>query len=289
MIVNAKMVKEIRQRTNAGIMECKNALISTNGNIEKAIEKMRKLGQAKADKKSFRLAMEGVISIGKSNNKLTMIEVNSETDFVARDIYFKKFVQDITYRILNSDVLTVDKALQLKLDNGDSIDTARKNLIAIVGENINLRRIVSIKGNQIGFYNHNGRIGVLISMKSKDHELIKDIAMHIAASNPSVIFQHQFPKELIEKEKEIFTTQAQKDNKPKHIIEKIINGRIRKFLNEQSLVGQIFIKNSDYTIGEILKQKDAEVLSFIRFALGEGIEKHEVEFSKEVKHQINQI
>lgn len=286
MTVTAQMVKELRQRTGAGMMECKKALAATDGDIEKAIKEMRKSGQAKADKKASRLAAEGIIAIAKSDDKLTMIEVNSETDFVARDSYFKKFADEAVNRILNSEATTVDEALQLKLATGESMDMARKNLIAKIGENINLRRIASIQGDQLGEYNHGGRIGVIVTIKSGDDPLAKDIAMHIAASTPLVISQQQFPDHLVEKEKEIFTAQARQSGKPDHIIEKMITGRIHKFLDEHSLLGQPFVKNPEQTVGALLKQKNAEVINFVRFSVGEGIEKNEVDFAREVMSQL---
>lgn len=286
MTVTAQMVKELRQRTGAGMMECKKALTETDGNIEKAIEQMRKSGQAKADKKASRIAAEGIIAIAKSTNKLAMIEVNSETDFVARDSHFTKFADAAVNAVLNSHATTVDEALQLTLATGESVDVARKNLIAKIGENINVRRIATIQGNQFGDYNHGGRIGVIVAIKSGDALLAKDIAMHIAASSPLVISQQQVPTQVVEKEKEIFTAQARKSGKPDHIIEKMISGRIHKFLDEQSLLGQAFVKNPEQTVGALLKDKDAEVINFVRFAVGEGIEKNEVDFAKEVMSQL---
>lgn len=273
MFITAQMVKELRKQTGAGIIECKKALTATNGHIGKAIVGVRKLGQAKAYKKSSRLAAEGKIAIARSDNKITMIEINSETDFVARDNHFKKFTYELVNRILNSDVKTVDEALQLSLANGESIDVLRQKIISRTGENITLRRIATIKGRILGEYNHGGRIGSIVAIESGDDVLAKNIAMHIAALNPLVISKQQIPNRLIEKEKEIFTAQASRSGKPDHIIKKIVTGRIQKFLDEQSLLGQFFIKNNEQTVGALLKQKNAEVISFKRFSLGEDIEK----------------
>lgn len=273
MFVTAQMVKELRKQTGAGIIECKKALTATNGHIEKAVADIRKLGQAKAYKKSSRLAVEGEIAIARSDNKITMIEINSETDFVARDDSFKKFTHELVQRILDSNVTTVDEALQLSLANGESIDISRQKMIARTGENITLRRIASIKGEILGEYNHKGRIGSIVAVRYGDNILAKNIAMHIAALNPLVISKKQIPNHLIEKEKEIFTAQASRSGKPDHIIKKIVTGRIQKFLDEQSLLGQFFIKNNEQTVGDLLKKKNAEVVNFKRFSLGEDIEK----------------
>ena len=284
MNIKAQTVKELRQRTDAGIMECKQALIETNGDLEKAIIQMRKLGQAKADKTSSRPTAEGVVAIARSNNKLTMIEVNSETDFAARSNFFRSFVKLVVHKLLSSNVTKISEVLQLKLADNESLDVARKNLIAKLGENVTLRRIASIQNNQLGGYVHSGRIGVIVSIKSKNYklDLAKDVAMHIAASNPLVISQQQVPNYLIEREKEVLIAQALQTGKDPRVIDKIISGKIRKFLDRHSLLGQAFIKNPKQTINELLKQHDATVIKFFRFSVGEGIETNETDFANDV-------
>ena len=284
MNIKAQTVKELRQRTDAGIMECKQALIETNGDLEKAIIQMRKLGQAKADKTSSRPTAEGVVAIARSNNKLTMIEVNSETDFAARSNFFRSFVKLVVHKLLSSNVTKISEVLQLKLADNESLDVARKNLIAKLGENVTLRRIASIQNNQLGGYVHSGRIGVIVSIKSKNYklDLAKDVAMHIAASNPLVISQQQVPNYLIEREKEVLIAQALQTGKDPRVIDKIISGKIRKFLDKHSLLGQAFIKNPKQTINELLKQHDATVIKFFRFSVGEGIETNETDFANDV-------
>ncbi len=273
MAISAQLVKELRERTSAGMMECKKALTQTNGDIEKAIEEMRKSGQAKADKKASRVAAEGVVVMAKNANKAVIVEVNSETDFVARDESFKKFSNDVVNAVASSNAKTIEEVLAIKLANGQTIEEARKALIAKIGENINLRRADAIQGETLGLYSHGGRIGVIVAMQGGSEELAKDIAMHIAACTPLVVSQDQVPSETVEKEKEIFMAQARKSGKPDNIIEKMITGRIRKFLDEQSLVGQPFVKNTDQKVEQLLKANNAKVTGFIRFGVGEGIEK----------------
>ena len=286
MAITAQMVKALRERTGAGMMECKKALAATGGDIEKAIENMRKSGQARADKKASRVAAEGIVVMAKSNKKAVMVEVNSETDFVARDQSFKQFAEQIADTMLASEVKTLEEALGLEIAQDLTIEEARKSLIAKIGENINVRRIDTIEGDTLGCYSHGGRIGVIVALKGGTETLAKDIAMHVAASNPMVISQEDMPAEIVEKEKEIFIAQARKSGKPDNIIEKMISGRIRKFLDEQSLLGQNFVKNPDEKIAQLLKANDARVTRFVRFGVGEGIEKTETDFAEEVMSQV---
>ncbi|MFZ9034642.1 MAG: translation elongation factor Ts [Francisellaceae bacterium] len=284
MAVTAQMVKELRERTGAGMMECKKALTATAGDIEKAIEEMRKSGQAKADKKASRTAAEGVIVMAKNADKAVMVEINSETDFVARDENFKSFADAVVAVACNASDL--ETLLNTKLATGETVDEARKALIAKIGENINVRRIAAVEGANTGFYSHGGRIGVVVAMEGGDEALAKDIAMHIAASNPLVVAQEDVPADVVSKEKEIFIAQSKESGKPENIIEKMIEGRIRKFLDEQSLLGQAFVKNPEQKVAALLKASNAKVLSFVRFAVGEGIEKEESDFAAEVMSQV---
>lgn len=284
--ISAQLVKELRERTGAGMMECKKALTQTDGDIEKAVEEMRKSGAAKADKKASRVAAEGVIVMSQSANKAVIVEINSETDFVARDENFKKFANDVVAAVANSNAKTLEEVLALTLASGESIEEARKNLIAKIGENINVRRIDALEGETVGVYSHGGRIGVIVAMNGGNEELAKDVAMHIAASNPIVVSQDQVPEDIVAKEKEIFIAQARESGKPDEIIEKMITGRIRKFLDEQSLVGQPFVKNPDQKVSDLLKASNATVTGFIRFGVGEGIEKEETDFAAEVMSQV---
>ena len=286
MVITAQLVKELRERTGAGMMECKKALTQTGGDIEKAIEEMRKSGQAKADKKASRVAAEGVVVMAQANGRAVMVEINSETDFVARDESFKAFANDVVNTVANSSVKTLEEALNLTVESGKSIEEARKVLIAKIGENINVRRVTSLNGQTLGAYSHGGRIGVIVAMEGGSEELAKDVAMHIAASNPLVVSQDQVPQDVVEKEKEIFVAQARESGKPDEIIEKMITGRIRKFLDEQSIHGQPFVKNPDQKVSQLLKDNNAKVTGFIRYGVGEGIEKEESDFAAEVMSQV---
>lgn len=288
MAITAALVKELRERTGSGMMECKKALVAADGDIEKAVEEMRKAGQAKADKKSSRTAADGVvvIEVADDSKRAAMVEINSETDFVARDENFVKFADDVTSAILKSGATDEAAIAETTLSSGENIETARQNLIAKLGENMKVRRAeVLDTDGVIGAYVHGGRIGVLVEMTGDDACLAKDIAMHIAASNPMVISQDEVPAEVVEKEKEIFVAQAQDSGKPADIIEKMTEGRLRKFLDEVSLMGQPFVKDPSQKVSALLKAGNAEVKRFIRFGVGEGIEKEEVDFVKEVMEQ----
>lgn len=285
MSITALQVQELRKRTGAGMMECKKALVETQGDIDAAIDAMRKSGQVKAAKRAGRIAAEGVIKVAVSSDKRTavMIEVNSETDFVARDASFKAFADQAIQHALASKVDTVE-ALMQQTANGSTLDDSRQELVHKIGENIQVRRIHWVKAEGIiGAYLHGDRIGVLVALDKENETLAKDIAMHIAASKPESISETDVPAALIEKEKEIFRAQAKESGKPDNIIEKMIEGRIRKYFEEICLVGQPFVKNPDQTVGELLKANGAKVTAFIRFEVGEGIEKEVVDFAEEVK------
>ncbi len=289
MSVTAVMVKELRQRTGSGMMECRKALIEADTNMELAIENMRKAGLAKADKKSGRIAAEGRIAVAQSadTKNAVIIDVNCETDFVAKGDVFKAFANDIANAVLASDVSTPEEAYELALADGKTIDEVRRGLISKLGENITLRRFqrVATEGGT-GFYLHGEKIGVLVSLEKADDELAKDVAMHIAASKPICVSEADVAPEVIEKEKAIFVAQAEESGKPANIIEKMIGGRIRKFLAEITLEGQAFIKDDKMTVGQLAKGKDNKVLAFTRLEVGEGIEKAEGDFAAEVMAQI---
>lgn len=284
--ISAKLVKELRDRTGAGMMECKKALIATAGDIEKAAEEMRISGQAKADKKASRIAAEGIIEAYSADGRAILIEINSETDFVARDDSFRAFASAAVKAIHASKAETIEAALESKMPNGETVDLARKNLISKIGENIQIRRIKSVAASTLGAYLHSGKIGVVAALEGGNEELARDVAMHIAAANPMVVSGDQVPAEVVAKERGIFTAQAQESGKPAEIIEKMIDGKIRKFLDEVALLGQSFVKNPDITVEKLVKNAGAKVVSFIRLDVGEGIEKKSEDFATEVMNQI---
>ncbi len=288
--ISAQLVKELRERTGAGMMECKKALVATTGDIEKAVDELRKSGLAKADKKADRIAAEGVVyaALSADGKEALLIEVNCETDFVARDHNFTQFVSHVAQKALQAGKEGVAEISALVSDTAATIDDARKALITKIGENISLRRAAHIKSaHQVGAYIHSGRIGVVVELEGGDAELARDLAMHIAASNPLVISGEDLPAEILAKEREIFTAQTKESGKPADIIEKMVEGRMRKYLEEVSLLGQHFVKDPNVTVAALLKQRNAKVLRFVRFTVGEGIEKQEVDFVAEVMAYAN--
>ena len=294
MAVTAALVKELRERTGLGMMDCKNALVETDGDVELAIENLRKSGQAKAAKKAGRTAAEGAIAVKTSaDGKLAiMVEVNSETDFVARDDNFKGFVDLIAARILESRETNIEALMALPTEEGSehSLEYTRERLVQKIGENIQVRRAVLLEAEGVvGSYLHGGKIGVLAALTGGNEELGKDVAMHVAATNPLVVNPDEVSAELLEKEKEIFAAQAKESGKPEAIIEKMIAGRIKKYLAEVSLVEQAFVKNPDMKVGKLVSDGGAKVDSFIRFEVGEGIEKEVVDFAEEVRAQVEGV
>ena len=290
MAITASLVKELRERTGAGMMECKKALTETNGDIEAAIENMRKSGQAKAAKKAGRTAADGVIVIAKSDDgaNAVMVEVNCETDFVAKDENFRSFADAVAERVLNSDVADVDQLMASPLHEGEdtTIEEARQALVSKIGENMSVRRFVRAQAQgRIATYSHGVRIGVMIDISGGEGELGRDLAMHIAASNPVCISEEQVPADLLAKEREITEAQAKESGKPDNIIEKMIEGRMRKYLGEITLVGQPFVKDADTKVGKLLEKQGATVNAFTRFEVGEGIEKKVEDFREEVMAQ----
>lgn len=294
MAVTAGQVKELRERTGAGMMECKKALEITKGDIELAIEELRKTGRAKADKKANRIAAEGIILILTSEDGkcAIILEVNSETDFVSRDENFVNFTQAVAKVALaaNTDDLAKVAALSLKESGqNQTVEEARQALIAKVGENIHIRRIIIMDASSgvLGTYLHGNRIGVVVQLDTNNPELAKDIAMHIAASKPLVIAPENVPADLVLKEKEIYLAQAAGSGKPQEIIEKMVNGKLKKFLDEVSLLGQPFVKDPDVLVSGLLNKGRAKVLAFTRFEVGEGIEKNSEDFVGAVMAQVH--
>jgi elongation factor Ts len=278
--ISASMVKELRERTGLGMMECKKALVEADGDLELAIENLRKSSGMKAAKKAGRVAADGVVAVAVNAGQGTLVEVNSETDFVARDDNFLAFADKIVSQAAAS--ASTDVA---ELMAGD-LEDARSALVQKIGENITVRRIAKIGAPLVGAYVHsNSKIGVLIGLDGGSEELAKDIAMHVAAVNPMVVNPDDVDPAIIEKEKEIFAAQAENSGKPAEIIEKMIGGRIRKYLAEISLVEQPFVKNPDQTVGQLAKAAGATVTGMVRFEVGEGIEKEEVDFAEEVMAQ----
>lgn len=290
MTIKADLVMELRRRSGAGMMDCKKALIATNGDIDKAADELRIAGQA--HKKADRIAAEGMIAIAQSEDKKSaaIVEVNSETDFAARAEGFVTFATHVAQTALKSGVTDVTALSAALLATGSTVEQARQELVGVIGENIQLRRMQQVQSEDgvVGFYLHGARIGVLVALKNGDETLAKDIAMHIAAARPIVISRDQVPADAIEKEREIFTAQARESGKPQDIIDKMIEGRISKFVDEISLAGQPFVKDPNIKVGQYLKDKKAEVTSFVRFEVGEGIEKKEDNFVEEVMAQVRE-
>ena len=294
MTITAKMVKELRERTDCGMMECKKALVEANGDMEAAADLLRKKGSAKADKKASRTAAEGLVNVVSSSdgNTIVILEVNSETDFVAKDSKFTTFVKEVSNVALGSSVNTMDDLNGAEYSSSEftgTVDAARRELVAKIGENIQVRRfakLVAESGETVNSYVHGGRIAAIVKIQGGDMDLCKDVAMHVAATNPLVVNPEDVPDEVLDKEKEIFKAQALESGKPENIVEKMITGRISKFVNEISLCSQPFVKDPDTTVGKLLAKSNAKVLSFVRYEVGEGIEKEESNFAEEVMSQV---
>ncbi|MGR9105499.1 MAG: translation elongation factor Ts [Gammaproteobacteria bacterium] len=290
MNITAAMVKELRERTGSGMMECKKALVESAGDLELAIEQMRKSGLAKADKKASRIAAEGSIFFNYSADGKTvvMLEVNCETDFVAKGEDFRSFAESVGALALASDVADVDSLMRLSSPSGATLEQARLELIAKIGENINVRRFVRYQTDSgtIGSYLHGSRIGVLVQIEGGDDVLGKDIAMHIAASKPDFIAEADVSQDVIEREKDIYLAQSKESGKPPEIVEKMVQGRLKKFLAEVTLLGQPFVKDPEIQVGRLLKDHQARAVRFNRFEVGEGIEKKAGNFAEEVMAQV---
>lgn len=291
MQITATMVKELRERTGAGMMECKKALTESSGDMDAAIEQMRKSGQAKADKKSGRIAAEGTIAIAISSDmkQVAIIEVNCETDFVAKDEQFQDFSSKLADLVLGNEIRTVQELKSLDDGSGKSVEQARLELVTKIGENIKVRRFEKIISDQALYtYSHGKRIGVVVDAPGANADIGKDVAMHVAASNPACIAENDVPADIIEKEKEIFIAQAESSGKPSEIIEKMVQGKLKKHLKEITLLGQPFVKDPDQSVADLLKSANAEIKKFIRFEVGEGLEKRSENFADEVMAQVKQ-
>jgi|TARA_Y100000817_G_scaffold283589_1_gene249591 elongation factor Ts len=281
--ISASQVKELREKTGLGLMDCKKALEEANGDLDLAIEELRKSSGLKASKKSSRSAADGLIGIKSFEGRSFMVEINCETDFVARDDSFNGFMEEVL-EIVSSNA---DKDLQELLD--ESIEEQREKLVQKLGENIVVRRIASSDNNadSSGVYLHsNNKIGTIVSLQGGSEEVAKDIAMHAAATDPMAISPSDIPAEVVEKEREIYKAQSEESGKPEDIVEKMIEGKIRKFLSEVSLTEQDFVKDPNKTINDLLKDSNASIVSFTRFEVGEGIEVEKIDFASEVMSQI---
>ncbi|MGH8133430.1 MAG: translation elongation factor Ts [Steroidobacteraceae bacterium] len=288
MNITADAVKQLRERTGAGMMECKKALVETKGDLDAAAELMRKQGLAKADRKAARVAAEGVVVVSKSAEARTaaMVEVNCETDFVARGPDFRAFADAVAQCALAAQPARLEALIEARLASGESVEERRRALVAKLGENIGVRRFaVLVSPDQLGAYVHGTRIGALVAVKGGAASLAYDLAMHVAASNPGYLTESQVPAEVMAKEREILTEQARGEGKPPQIVAKMVEGRLRKALSEITLAGQPFVKDPDVSIEKLLKGAKAEVLAFERFEVGAGIEKKTGDFVAEVMIQ----
>lgn len=291
MAITASMVKELRTRTGAGMMECKKALSESDGDMDAAIEALRKKGAAQADKKAGRVAAEGMVAaaLNPDNTVGVLVEVNCETDFVAKDDNFQTFVNGVARTVLNEQPEDVESLGGSILDGEkESIEEARVGLINKIGEKVTVRRFETLRapeGATLGAYTHGTRIGVLVAVQGGRDDLGKDLAMHIAASRPQFVNKDDVPGEILDKEKAIFTAQAEESGKPAEIVEKMVQGRIQKHLNEITLLGQPYVKDPDQSVEKLLKSESAKVLSFHRLEVGEGLEKREDDFVAEVMAQ----
>ncbi|MCA0988069.1 translation elongation factor Ts [Guptibacillus algicola] len=291
MAVTAKMVKELRDQTGAGMMDCKKALTENDGDMDKAIDWLREKGISKAAKKADRVAAEGLAAIVVEGNKAVIAEINSETDFVAKNDNFKVLINDIASHILKSNPESVEAALESKMENGQTVTEFLNNAIAKIGEKISLRRFQIVEktdADAFGSYLHmGGRIGVLTLLEgTTDEEAAKDVAMHAAAVNPRFVSRDEIPAEEIEREREVLKQQALNEGKPENIVEKMVEGRLNKFFEEISLVDQAFVKDTDQKVGKYVQSKGGSVKGFIRYEVGEGMEKREDNFAEEVMSQV---
>ncbi len=289
--ITASMVKELRERTGAAMMACKKALDEAKGNMDAAIDILRKAGEAKAAKRAGKIAAEGIIEIAvdAAQKQAFLMEINCETDFVARDENFKTFAKMVARIGLAKAVKDVNAVLSVPFgtSGSETIDDARKTLVNKIGENIQIRRVAFLSSDGIvGHYCHGHRIGVLVALDRNEPELAKDIAMHIAASNPQSISADDVPAAVIERERQIYLEQAKGSGKSEEIIKKMVAGRVSKFLNENSLIGQLFVKDSNTSVGDLLKARNVKVLAFVRCEVGEGIDKETQNFADEVMAQV---
>lgn len=289
--ISAKLVKELREKTGAGMMDCKKALTETDGDIDKAIDYLREKGIAKAAKKADRIAAEGLVHVETKGNDAVIVEINSETDFVARNEGFQELVKEIANQVLDTKAETVEALMETTLPNGKSVDERIKEAISRIGEKLSVRRFAirtKTDNDAFGAYLHmGGRIGVLTVVEgSTDEEAARDVAMHIAAINPKYVSSEQVSEEEINHEREVLKQQALNEGKPENIVEKMVEGRLRKYLQEICAVDQDFVKNPDVTVEAFLKTKGGKLVDFVRYEVGEGMEKREENFADEVKGQM---
>ncbi|HCW9301379.1 TPA: elongation factor Ts [Staphylococcus aureus] len=289
--ISAKLVKELREKTGAGMMDCKKALTETDGDIDKAIDYLREKGIAKAAKKADRIAAEGLVHVETKGNDAVIVEINSETDFVARNEGFQELVKEIANQVLDTKAETVEALMETTLPNGKSVDERIKEAISTIGEKLSVRRFAirtKTDNDAFGAYLHmGGRIGVLTVVEgSTDEEPARDVAMHIAAINPKYVSSEQVSEEEINHEREVLKQQALNEGKPENIVEKMVEGRLRKYLQEICAVDQDFVKNPDVTVEAFLKTKGGKLVDFVRYEVGEGMEKREENFADEVKGQM---
>jgi len=286
MNITADTVKQLRERTGSGMMECKKALVETQGNLDAAAELLRKTGLAKADKKAARGGAEGTVVVERAGHSAVMLELNCETDFVARGEEFLAFARDAARLALEQPAGGVDALLAATLGGG-TLDDRRRALIAKIGENISLRRFVRVTSpGPLGTYVHGGRIGSLVALRGGDEALAKDLAMHVAAANPAYVDSSGVPAEVLDKEREILAEQTKGEKKPPEIIAKMVEGRLRKYLGEITLVGQPFVKDPDTSVEKLLKKAAASVVQFARYEVGAGLEKRQDDFVGEVMAQV---
>jgi len=286
MNITADTVKQLRERTGAGMMECKKALVETKGDLDAAAELMRKTGLAKADKKAARVAAEGTVAAERSGNSATLVEVNCETDFVARSAEFQAFAQELAKAALASSPDTLEALLESSNAAGN-FEHQRRALIAKIGENISVRRFVKVSApGALGTYIHGSRIGSLVALEGGDEALARDLAMHVVAANPAYIDAGEVPPAVLDKEREILTEQTKGEKKPPDIIAKMVEGRLRKYLAEITLMGQPFAKDPDTTVEKLVKKAGAKIVRFVRYEVGAGIEKKKDDFVKDVMDQV---
>jgi elongation factor Ts len=289
MSISASVVKELRERTGAGMMECKSALVEAKGDLEAAAEILRTRGQAKADKKAGRVAAEGRIELALSADGRTgvLVEINCETDFVARDAGFLGFAGQAAQLVLGKAPSDVAALMQQPTASGATLEAVRQELVAKIGENINIRRFEIVRATgRLATYVHGTRIGAIVDITGGDDELGRDLAMHVAASRPQCVTVEEVPAETLERERRILTEQAAQEGKPPEIVAKMVEGRLRKFLNEVTLLGQPFVKDPDTSVGKLVKARQATVQRFTRLEVGEGIEKKAANFAEEVRAQL---
>ncbi len=291
MAISAKLVKELREKTGAGMMDCKKALTETDGDMDKAIDYLREKGIAKAAKKADRIAAEGLVHVEINGNEAAIVEINSETDFVARNEGFQKLVKEIANQVLATKAESVDALMETKFEDGKTVDEKMKEAISTIGEKLSIRRFsvrTKTDNDAFGAYLHmGGRIGVLTVVEgTTDEEAAKDVAMHIAAINPKYVSSDQVSEDEISHEKEVLKQQALNEGKPENIVEKMVEGRLRKYLQEICAVDQNFVKNPDETVEAFLKSKGGKLVDFVRYEVGEGMEKREENFADEVKGQM---